>query len=302
MTPALALALTALFASVALVSGLLAAQGLAWTAPERRRLRTLSNPTRRRLAVAEPLVARSLESLGMWRKALPRSQKDVGRLRRELVAAGFYDLSAVAYYGAARIALPVVLGAVTWLILGNARWLVVLLAVGIGYIGPDLMLTRLRKLHQRAIENGLPDALDLLIICIEAGSSIDQAIVRATEELHLVHPGLARELRLITTEIRAGKPRLEAFQNFATRTRVDDVRSLVSMLTQTDRFGTSVAQALRVHAETSRTKRRQRAEERAAKVGVKLVFPLVLCIFPGLYVVCVGSAFLAIFRGLTVLR
>jgi Flp pilus assembly protein TadB len=110
-------------------------------------------------------------------------------------------------------------------------------------------------------------------VCIEAGSSLDQAIVKASDELEITHPPLAQEMRMITTEISAGKPRLEAFTNFAQRTKVPDVRSLVTMLTQTDRFGTSVSQALRIHADTSRTKRRQRAEERAAKIGVKLVFP-----------------------------
>jgi len=145
-------------------------------------------------------------------------------------------------------------------------------------------------LRQKAVRNGLPDALDLLIVCLEAGSSLDQAIVKASNELEVAHPALADELKLITIEIRAGKPRIDAMKNFADRTKVQDVRALVSMLVQTDRFGTSVAQALRTHAETSRTKRRQRAEERAAKLGVKLVFPLVFLLFPALYVVILGPA------------
>ena len=120
--------------------------------------------------------------------------------------------------------------------------------------------------------------------------------MKASEELQIAHPVLAEELRYVTTEMRAGKPRLEAFKNFAQRTGVDDVRTLVAMLTQTDRFGTSIGQALRTHAETSRTKRRQRAEERAAKVSVKLVFPLALCLFPALYVVCFGPVVVQIYR------
>ena len=148
--------------------------------------------------------------------------------------------------------------------------------------------------RQKQIRNGLPDALDLLIVCIEAGSALDQAIVKAAEELALPYPALAEELRLINTETRAGKPRLEAFKNFAARTAVDDVRSLVAMLVQTDRFGTSIAQALRTHANVSRTKRRQRAEERAAKLGVKLVFPLVFFLFPAMYVVVLGPAIIKI--------
>ena len=120
--------------------------------------------------------------------------------------------------------------------------------------------------------------------------AIDQAIMKCAEELHLAYPALAEELHLVNVECRAGKPRIEAFKNFAIRTKVDDVRALVAMLVQTDRFGTSIAQALRTHAEESRVKRRQRAEERAAKIGVKLVFPLVFCLFPAFYVVTLGAA------------
>ena len=136
--------------------------------------------------------------------------------------------------------------------------------------------------------------LDLLIVCLEAGSSLDQAIIKASEELAIAYPALAEELRVLTTETRAGKPRLEAFKNLAQRTKVDDVRALVAMLVQTDRFGTSVAETLRTMADEMRTKRRQAAEERAAKVGAKLVFPLVFCLFPALYVVMLGPAVIAV--------
>ena len=139
-----------------------------------------------------------------------------------------------------------------------------------------------------------------MIVCIEAGSGLDQALVKTSDELDISYPPLAEELRLITTEVRAGKPRLEAFKNFASRTKVDEVRSLVAMLVQTDRFGTSIAQALRTHAEVSRTKRRQNAEERAAKIGVKLVFPLVFMLFPAFFVVTLGPSvikFIKVFSG-----
>jgi len=118
------------------------------------------------------------------------------------------------------------------------------------------------------------------------------------EELVIAYPALAREFEMIGSEMRAGKPRLEALKNFAERTKVDDVRSLVAMLVQTDRFGTSLGQALRTHADTSRTKRRQRAEERAAKLGIKLLFPLVFCLFPAFYLVVLGPSMLRIFRQL----
>ncbi len=169
-----------------------------------------------------------------------------------------------------------------------------LVMAGMGYTLPGLWLARKTRARQKQIENGLPDALDLLIVCVEAGAGLDAALVKASEELALAYPFLAEELRLITIETRAGKPRLEAFRNFAQRTGVDDVRALVAMLVQTDRFGTSIAQALRTHAAVARTKRRQRAEERAAKLGVKLVFPLVFCLFPALYVVVLGPAVIKI--------
>jgi len=139
---------------------------------------------------------------------------------------------------------------------------------------------------------GLPDALDLLVVSVEAGLGLDQAIQRVSQELAFAHPDLCDELRLINLELRAGKPRTEALHNLGERTGVDDIISLVAMLVQTDKFGTSVAQSLRVHSETVRTKRRQRAEEAAAKTGVKMVFPLVFCIFPAVWVVTIGPAIL----------
>ena len=163
---------------------------------------------------------------------------------------------------------------------------------------PNLWLGRQIERRRTEIRNGLPDAIDLMIVCIEAGSGLDQALARVAEELGIAYPALTKELDLISAEMRAGKPRMEAFKNFAERTKVDDVRSLVAMMVQTDRFGTSLGQALRTHAETSRTKRRQRAEEKAAKLGVKLLFPLVFCLFPAFYLVVLGPSMLRIFRQL----
>jgi len=144
--------------------------------------------------------------------------------------------------------------------------------------------------RKKQIQNGLPDALDLLIISLEAGLALDQAVLKCSEELAVSYPALAHEFQMINIETRAGKPRLEALKNFSRRTQVDDARALVTMLVQTDRFGTSVAQALRTHAEESRIKRRQRAEEKAAKLSVKLIFPLVFFLLPAFFVVVVGPA------------
>jgi tight adherence protein C len=155
---------------------------------------------------------------------------------------------------------------------------------------PGLVLARMAKRRQHRIRLGLPDVLDLLVVSVEAGLGLDQAIQRVGEELAFAHKDLSDELRLINLELRAGKARSEALHNLGERTGVDEVISLVAMLAQTDKFGTSVAQSLRVHSETTRTKRRQRAEEAAAKTGVKMVFPLVFCIFPAIWVVTIGPA------------
>jgi len=159
-----------------------------------------------------------------------------------------------------------------------------------GWLLPGMALARKAKGRQHRIRLSLPDALDLLVVSVEAGLGLDQAIQRVGEELSFAHPELSSELRLINLELRAGKGRAEALRNLAERTGVDDLSSLAAMLIQTDKFGTSVARSLRVHSETLRTKRRQRAEEAAAKTGVKMVFPLVFCIFPAIWVVTIGPA------------
>jgi tight adherence protein C len=200
-------------------------------------------------------------------------------------------------YAGATVATPVIFAIAAVSLFGIGKgWVLALIGAAIGYLLPGLVLGRLTELRKREIREGLPDALDLFIVCVEAGCGLDQAIVKASDELGLTYPALTYELRLITTEIRAGKSRMEAFKNFAARTLVDDVQSLVALLVQTDKFGTSIAQALRTHAETSRIKRRQNAEERAGKIGVKLVFPLVLFLFPALYIVILGPAVISFVR------
>jgi len=214
-----------------------------------------------------------------------------------MARAGYRGAMSPAIYAGAELGIPLFIFLLSVFLLGPTQGVFfgTLLAL-IGYMLPGVWLSREVTKRKKAIANGLPDALDLLIVCVEAGLGLDQAIVKASEELAVSHPALAEELVILTTEIRAGKPRMEAFKNFAERTKVDEVRQLVSMLVQTDRFGTSVAQALRTQAEVSRTKRRQNAEERAAKIGVKLVFPLVFFLFPAMYVVTLGPAVIKFVR------
>ena len=290
--------LFAVFASVALGVGALVSYALSWTAPEQRELRKLSQRG------SEGVLAQMnlMEAPSPWVKRLqqvvPKSPKDMTRLRRRLSSAGYRSVTAAAAYGAAEALMPFIVGGLALLAFGFSRWYFALLGAAFGFVLPSVWLGRQTSLRQKQIRNGLPDALDLMIVCIEAGSGLDQAIMKTSQELEISHPALAAELKLINHEIRAGKPRIEAFKNFASRTKVDEVRALVSMLVQTDRFGTSVAQALRTHAETSRNKRRQRAEEKAAKVGVKLVFPLVFFLFPAFYVVTLGPAVILFLRSI----
>jgi tight adherence protein C len=230
---------------------------------------------------------------------LPKSAEAMSRLERHLASGGFQSAWAPVLFRGALLVLPVVLVIAVMVVMGTASrntWIVAVFAALLGYLMPGFVLDYQVAQRRKAIRNGLPDVLDLLIVCLEAGSSLDQSIVKASEELAIAYPALSEELRIVTTETRAGKPRLEAFKNFALRTRVEDARALVAMLTQTDRFGTSVAQALRTMADEMRTKRRQAAEERAAKVGVKLVFPLVFFMFPALYTVILGPAVLQVMR------
>lgn len=295
------LGLTVLFLGVAVLTGLIASVVMASTSTERRRIREMAAAASGGLIGLRTLslTDRPDEMAKRVSSIVPKSPKEMNRLQRRMVRAGVKRPAAAVYFAAAEVICPIFLALVTVGYFGVYQGgMYALLAAGVGYAAPGLWLVWKTAKRQKEIQNGLPDALDLLIVCVEAGSGLDAAIVKASEELSIAYPSLAEELRLITTEVRAGKPRLEAFKNFAQRTGVEDVRSLVAMMIQTDRFGTSIAQALRTHAEVSRTKRRQRAEEKAAKLGVKLVFPLVFCLFPALYVVVLGPAVIKIMEAL----
>jgi tight adherence protein C len=294
----LLLTLIAVFLSVGLISGSVTMLVLSHNAPGRRRLRHLGDARGGALLKGPQSLMPSLAP-GFQRFAsfIPKSAKEMSRIQKRMAQAGYHGLAPAVVYTASEFITPVVFGGLTFLVAhGPTKILLTILAAMIGYITPGIVLRRLTNQRKKIIENGLPDALDLFIVCLEAGSALDQAILKTSQDLDVPYPPLAEELRMITTEMRAGKPRLEAFKNFAARCGVDDVRALVSMLVQSDRFGTSIAQALRTHAETSRTKRRQRAEERAAKIGVKMVFPLVFCLFPAFSVVTVGPGVVQLIR------
>ena len=233
-------------------------------------------------------IADTLKRLGAF---APKSPSEMGKLQQRLLVAGFRRSEAPLVLAGLRVALGLAtFGLLATGVFANANLPLALVGCIFGYALPVVVLARLAKRRQHRIRLGLPDALDLLVVSVEAGLGLDQAIQRVSQELAFAHPDLCDELRLVNLELRAGKGRVEALHNLATRTAVDDISSLVAMLVQTDKFGTSVAQSLRVHSDTVRTKRRQRAEEAAAKTGVKMVFPLVLCIFPAIWIVTIGPA------------
>jgi tight adherence protein C len=221
----------------------------------------------------------------------PRSAKELGSLRLRLVQAGYRRDEALTVFFGIRVTFALILFTLfSTSIVMRPNMLLALGGLFIGYLLPSMVLARVAKRRQHRIRLSLADALDLLVVSVEAGLGLDQALQRVATELAFAYPDLSDELKLINLELRAGKPRAEALRNLADRTGVDDLSSLVTMLIQTDKFGTSVAQSLRVYSETLRTKRRQRAEEAAAKTGVKMVFPLVFCIFPVIWIVTIGPA------------
>jgi tight adherence protein C len=242
----------------------------------------------------EPAKPRFEKLISLFKRVgekVPRSPKEMGTLRLRLVQAGFRRDEAITIFFGIRVLFAVVL----FILLSNPilirpNTMLALGGLAMGYVLPGMVLARLSKRRAHKIRLSLADALDLLVVSVEAGLGLDQALTRVGTELAFAHPDLSDELRLINLELRAGKPRSEALRNLADRTGVDDLSSLVTMLIQTDKFGTSVAQSLRVYSETLRTKRRQRAEEAAAKTGVKMVFPLVICIFPSIWIVTIGPA------------
>jgi tight adherence protein C len=278
------------FASLLVAAGAMALSPASTVTIERRLGEVTGTPVKRAFEDSgyDRVAVDWLKRLGSF---APRSPKEMGKLQQKLTYAGYRGREALIIFFGIRLGFALVFFAIfATPILMRPNLLVAFAGLGFGYLLPGMVLGRLAKKRQHRIRLGLPDALDLLVVSVEAGLGLDQALQRVSAELAFAHPDLCDELRQINFELRAGKARAEALHNLADRTGVDDITSLVAMLVQTDKFGTSVAQSLRVHSETVRTKRRQRAEEAAAKTGVKMVFPLVFCIFPAIWVVTIGPA------------
>ena len=246
-----------------------------------------------------PAIKERLEqALDPLSKALPLSADETSRARTWLIQAGYREQRHLTAYVGSRVLLAIVGMLTVIAISGFNSPLLIIATGGLGFFIPRFWLKRKIKARQHRITLGLPDALDLTVICVEAGLALDQALLRVGEDLRHAHPELSSEFHMVNLEMRAGKPRVEALHGLAERTGVSDLRALVATLVQTDRFGTSIAQALRVHSDSLRTERRQRAEEQAAKTTIKMVIPLVLFILPSLLVVTLGPAMIQLFRTL----
>ena len=228
----------------------------------------------------------------------PKGEWINSRIRRRLINAGYRGDEVLVIFFAAKTILALLMPLIVFLLVpnkGELRFpLLVAMAIFIGYYAPNVFLILRIRERQRQIFEAFPDALDLMVVCVEAGLGLDAAIAKVGEEIGATCPPLGQEFRLANLELRAGLSREQALRNLALRTGVQDIDTLVSMLIQTDKFGTNIADALRVHADSMRTTRMLRAEERAQRLPVKLVFPVVLFIFPSLFLVLLGPSLLAI--------
>jgi tight adherence protein C len=222
------------------------------------------------------------------------------KLRERFIAAGIRGTQAVETYFAAKMLGPVA-GILVGSFIPKSTFIWIVLLVVIGHMSPEFVVDRMIKKRRERIRKGIPDSIDLLVICVDAGLGLDQAMLRVGHELAVSHPEINEEFVQINREQRAGKPRIEAWRSMATRTRLPDIEAFVNMLVQTERFGTPIARALSVFADGMRLKRRQVAEERAAKTTVKIVFPLVIFIFPCMFITLLGPAIIKIMHGMSVL-
>ncbi|MFO0752424.1 MAG: type II secretion system F family protein [Thermodesulfovibrionales bacterium] len=248
------------------------------------------------------LLLRGAGFLGKWTK--PKDEQELSRMRKALLKGGYRRESAVFVFVGVKVFLLLICPLLFWVVKAAAGSAMppsyaaffLVASSAVGYYLPNLVLSSLTRARKRKLMESFPDALDLLVICVEAGMGLDAAINKVGEEMRIRSRVLSDEFRLLSLELRGGKLRKDALRNLALRTDLEEVNGLTTLLIQTDRFGTRVAQALRVHSDAMRTKRYMRAEEVAAKLPTKMIFPLVLCIFPSLFITILGPAFIQLHR------
>lgn len=235
---------------------------------------------------------------------LPTSPKDVTVMRRRLIRAGIKGENALRILYGCKVFFGVAMPVAMSLLVANSesdsstKILAIVASAAAGFFGPNEYIKIKSQKRQKEIQRGLANGLDLLVVCVESGLGLDQAIMQVAKELEHAHREIAEEFTMVNLELKAGKRRVEALRNLAERTSVEDLKKLVAVLIQADRFGTGIAQSLRAHADYMRVQARQIAEEKAAKLGVKLIFPIFFCILPSLFVVTVGPMAFKIMREL----
>ena len=270
--------------------------------PMRKRLDSIGESNKKSISKNEPgAIAKAVEPMQSY--VLPSKEAEKSRMESKLLQAGYRSSNAVTTFYGTKLILALVFGGMTLLIATlfpkfSVMEVVygVLAASFIGVTLPNIVLkSKIEKRHL-AIMNGFPDALDLLVICTEAGLGLNAALQRVTDELGVSYPELMEELEMVNAEIRIGVDRVVALRGLADRTGIEEIRGLVTLLTQSLRFGTSIAQTLRIYSEEFRDKRAQRAEEEAAKIATKMIFPLVFCMFPAFFIVAIGPAILGVMK------
>ena len=235
---------------------------------------------------------------------MPVNPKEAGVIQRRMARAGIRNPNAMRYFYGAKVSLGILFPVLMSIAVANTsadpanKVMAVLAAAAMGFFAPNEYVNLRVKKRQKEISRGLPNALDLLVVCVESGLGLDQAVVQVAKDLDQAHPDVSEEFALVNYELKAGKRRIDALRNLGERTNVDDLKKLVAVLIQADRFGTGVAASLRAHSDFMRVQARQIAEEKAAKLGVKLVFPIFFCILPSLFVVTVGPMVIKIMRDL----
>jgi tight adherence protein C len=235
---------------------------------------------------------------------VPASPKDVTIMQRRLIRAGYRNEQGLKILYGSKLFFGITLPVIAGLLLSNSsadpnnKLMSILAAAAVGFFGPNEYIRLAAKRRQKQIQRGLANSLDLLVVCVESGLGLDQALIQVAKELEKAHAEISEEFTLVNLELKAGKRRVEALRNLADRTAVEDLKKLVAVLIQADRFGTGVSQSLRAHSDYMRVQARQIAEEKAAKLGVKLVFPIFFCILPSLFVVTVGPVVVRIMREL----
>ena len=268
------------------------------TDPIRRRLGMISEPEAQKGTLALK-ISTAIGPVAAF--VLPREELERNKVKGDLYRAGFHSPQAFEIFYALKVVLTVALAVITIVaaqflpsVTTQSLILYAVMAAAVGLLVPNYILTKSLERQMRRLRNGFPDALDLLVVCVESGLGLGQALQRVADEIGVSHPELSLELATVNAEMRAGVQREKALKNLGERTGLRDIRGLVALLVQAMRFGTSVADALRIYSEEFRDKRMQAAEEMAAKIGTKMIFPLVLFMFPVFFVVAVGPAALRI--------